>query len=71
MDASVATTSSISVLLEESDVDEAQLEEPLEAKTMHQLRWWLLCHGQDTLSNVKKLALIERVRKAKSEMLKS
>jgi len=71
MDASVATTSSISVSLEESDVDGAKLEEPLEAKTMHQLRWWLLCHGQDTLSNVKKLALIERVRKAKSEMLKS
>lgn len=60
MDASVATTSSISVSLEESDVDGAQLEEPLEVKTMHQLRWWLLCHGQDTPSNVKKLALIER-----------
>lgn len=34
MDASVATASSISVSLEESDVDGAQLEEPLEAKTM-------------------------------------
>ena len=63
MDMSVATTSScssVTITLEESDIEGAQLEEPLESKTMHQLRWWLLCHGQDAPSNVKKVHLIER-----------
>ena len=36
------------------------LDEPLETKTVLQLRWWLTCHGDEPASNEKKAALIAR-----------
>lgn len=58
MDASAtngcATCSSITVTLEESDIEGAVLEEPLQTKTVPQLQWWLMCHGQDAPRSVKK-----------------
>ena len=35
----------VNVCLEESDIEGAILDEPLETKTVNQLRWWLTCHG--------------------------
>ena len=58
--AMTSSCSSVTITLAESDIEGAQLKEPLESKTIHQLRWWLLCHGQDAPSNVKKVHLIER-----------
>ena len=48
----MATTSAscsedaVAVYLEDGDIEGATLEEPLEAKTIPQLRWWLVCHGR-------------------------
>ena len=41
--------------LEESDIEGALLDEPLKAKTILQLHWWLMCHGVEPPSNEKKL----------------
>ena len=46
--------------LEESDIEGACLEEPLETHTIPKLRWWLVCHGRDAPSSDKKPALIAR-----------
>jgi hypothetical protein len=59
MAASLPTSSAV-LTLEEDDVEGAALEEPLDAKTIPQLQWWLLCHGIETPSSEKKAALINR-----------
>ena len=46
--------------LEEKDIEGASLEEPLDSKTVPQLRWWLLCHGVQVPTSEKKAALIKR-----------
>ena len=38
----------VTVVLDESDIEGATLEEPLEIHTIPKLRWWLVCHGRDT-----------------------
>ena len=48
------------VELIEADIPGAALEEPLEAHTIHQLRRWLLCHGDLAPSSLKKAQLIDR-----------
>ncbi len=60
--ASAPSTSSdaVVVTLLEEDVEGAALEEPLETKTIPQLRWWLLCHGIKAPASDKKPALLER-----------
>ena len=55
----VPTTSAVVLTLEE-DVDGAAIEEPLDARTIPQLQWWLLCHGIEAPSSDKKATLIER-----------
>ena len=55
------SSSAIAVELEESDIDGATLEEPLETHTVPKLRWWLVCHGQDDVrSSERKAELIAR-----------
>ena len=56
----VPTTSAVVLTLEEEDVDGAAIEEPLDARIIPQLRWWLLCHGIEAPSSDKKATLIER-----------
>ena len=53
-------SSAVTISLEESDIEGATLEEPLETKTILQLRWWLTCHGVEPPSSEKKTALIAR-----------
>ena len=60
MAASLPASSAVVLTLEEDDVEGASLEEPLDAKTIPQLQWWLLCHGIVTPSSEKKAALINR-----------
>ena len=48
------------VTLLDEDVEGATLEEPLDTKTVPQLRWWLLCHGIKAPKSEKKPALLER-----------
>ena len=48
------------VLTLEEDVDGAAVEEPLDTRTIPQLRWWILCHRIEALSSDKKATLIER-----------
>ena len=48
----------VSVTLEEKDVEEASLEEPLDNKIVPQLQWRLLCHGIQVPSSEKKAALV-------------
>ena len=54
------TTSAVVLTLEEEDVDGAAIEEPLDTRTIPQLRWCLLCHGIEAPSSDKKATLIER-----------
>ena len=54
------STSAMVLTLEEEDVEGATLEEPLDGKTVPQLRWWLLCHGIEVPSSESKAALIQR-----------
>ena len=56
----VPKTSAVVLTLEEEDVDGAAVEEPLDTRTIPQLRWWLLCHGIEAPSSDKKATLIER-----------
>ena len=56
----VPKTSAVVLTLEEEDVDGAAVEEPLDTRTITQLRWWLLCHGIEAPSSDKKVTLIER-----------
>ncbi len=44
----------------EEDIEGATLDEPLETKTIPQLRWWLLCHGSEPPASEKKPSLIKR-----------
>ena len=46
--------------LTEDDVLGAKLEEPLESITVTALRRWLLCHGIQVQTSMKKSKLIER-----------
>lgn len=46
-DAAQASSSAVSITLEEGGIEGAVLDEPLESKTILQLRWWLLCHGKE------------------------
>ena len=55
---STSGTAVVNVTLEEEDIEG---EEPLDSKTVPQLRWWLLCHGIQVPSSEKKAALIERL----------
>ena len=50
----------ITVTLLDEDVEGATIEEPLETKTIPQLRWWLLCHGIKAPASEKKPALLKR-----------
>ena len=52
------SSSAVTVCLEESDIEGAVLDEPLETKTILQLRWWLTCHGVESPSNEKRATLI-------------
>ena len=54
------TTCAVVLTLEKGDVDGAVIEEPLDTRTIPQLRWWLLCHGIESPSSDKKATLIER-----------
>ena len=54
------TSSDSAITLVEADIEGATLDEPLEAKTVPQLRWWLLCHGIESPTE-KKAAVIERL----------
>ena len=54
------STDTVAVTLLEEDVEGAVLEEPLETKTIPQLRWWLLCHGIKAPAGDKKPTLLER-----------
>ena len=58
--ASCSQEDAVAVYLEDGDIEGATLEEPLEAKTIPQLRWWLVCHGREAPSSLKKPGLIER-----------
>ena len=46
--------------LTEDDVQGAKLEEPLESVTVTALRIWLLCHGIQAPTSMKKAKLIEK-----------
>lgn len=54
------TATEVEVELTEADIPGATLDEPLESHTVHALRWWLLCHGDNAPSSLKKLQLVER-----------
>ena len=56
----MAESSPISVELTEADIPDAALDEPLEAHTIPELKWWLLCHGVHARSSLRKMELIER-----------
>ena len=47
--------------LTEDNVPGAKLEEPLESATVPALRRWLLCHGIQVQTSLKKSKLIERL----------
>ena len=47
--------------LTEEDVPGAKLEEPLESYTVPALRRWLLCHGIQLPTSMKKSAVIEKL----------
>ena len=47
--------------LTEEDVPGAKLEEPLEGYTVPALRRWLLCHGIQLPTSMKKSAVIEKL----------
>ena len=55
------SSTAINVTLEEKDIEGASLEEPLDSKTVPQLRWWLLCHGVHVPTNELSLGTIELV----------
>lgn len=46
--------------LNEDDIEGAHLTDPLDAHTMEQLKWWLLCHGCAYQTSDKKNTLIEK-----------
>ena len=57
----MATASSGSVFevkLDEAFIPGAQLQEPLEAHTVEALRMWLICHGVNVSSSLRKPQLI-------------
>ena len=47
--------------LTEADIPGATLDEPLESSTVKSLRWWLLCHGIQVSTSLKKDKMIERL----------
>ena len=49
-----SSSSTVMLILEAEDIEGATLEEPLETKTIPQLRWWLLCHGIEPTASEKK-----------------
>lgn len=55
--ASAPSTDAVTVTLLEDDIEGASLEEPLETRTIPQLRWWLLCRGIKAPANDKKASL--------------
>ena len=46
--------------LTEDDVEGAKVEEPLESVTVPALKRWLLCHGIQVPTSLKKSKLVER-----------
>ena len=50
----------VEVKLTEDDIPGASLSEPLEARTMPKLRWWLLCRGIQPPTSMKKAQIITR-----------
>ena len=52
----------MAVELTEADIPGSALSEPLEASSIPQLRWWLLCHGICAPTSWKKQRLIERYK---------
>ena len=45
--------------LDETDIEGAYLSTPLDAHTVEQLKWWLLCHGCKYQVNDRKKDLIQ------------
>ena len=50
-------------MLSEDDIPGASLQEPLESRTISELRWWLLCHGIVAPNSWKKGQCIARYYK--------
>lgn len=46
--------------LEEKDIEGALLTDPLDAHTVEQLTWWLLCHGCSYQTSDRKKTLTEK-----------
>ena len=59
-DSAPGTSHSGTVELLEADIEGATLEEPLDCKSVPQLRWWLLCHGIEMPVRERKSVLIKR-----------
>ena len=59
-DSNAGCSRAVTVSLEEEDIEGATLDEPLETRTIPQLRWCLLCHGIEPVASEKKPRLIKR-----------